>query len=162
MPELYLRPTDADTNGANVAAKNPTAGTNFDWNELDYDATTQEHADWNFPLDAFYNGGTIYIDIYWKTVATSGNVVWQANFRSISDGQLWDGVLGSDFWVSDTAQGTTEYMGKTTITCSSPSLTAGAASILRISRDADSTHATDNMAGDAKFLFAKVRYEVAG
>ena len=33
--------------------------------------------------------------------------------------------------------------------------------IIKISRDADGTYGTDNMTGDAKFLMARVRFNVA-
>lgn len=162
MPAFILKPLDADRNGANVAAKTDTTGTNFDYATLDFDATTQEHADWVLWSDTFYNSETIYIDIIWKAAATSGNVIWQANLRGIADGEQWDGSLGSDNYISDVPAGTTEYMNKCSITIATTGLSPSDGTIIRISRDADSTNGTDDMAGDAKFLFAIVRFNVAG
>lgn len=162
MPAFILKPLDADRNGANVAAKSDTAGTNLDFATLDFDATTQEHADWILWSDTFYDSGTIYIDIFWKAAATSGDVVWQANLLGNADGEQWDRALGTDSYVKDTAQGTTEYTSRCTITIDSPGLAPSDATIIRISRDSDDTNDTDNMAGDAKLLFAVVRFNVIG
>lgn len=162
MPAFILKPLDADRNGANIAAKTDTAGTNFDYATLDFDATTQEHADWVLWSDTFYDSGTIYIDIVWKAAATTNNVIWQANLRGIADGGQFDGALGSDNYVSDSPAGTTEYMNKCTITIDTTGLSPSDTTIIRISRDADSTNGTDNMTGDAKFIKAIVRFNVAG
>lgn len=162
MPSFILKPSDADRNGANLAALTNTTGTNFDYASLDFDAAAQERADWDFVMDEFYDAGAIYIDVWWKAAAIADNVVWQANLRSAASGAQWDGALGTDSYIQDQPAGTTEYVVKATITIASPGLAASAGTILRISRDADSTNATDDMAGDAKLLLVVVRFNVAG
>lgn len=162
MPSYIFKPADFDRNSANVAALANTAGTNFDFATLDYDATTDEHADMNVQMDQFYDSGVIYLDVYWKAAATSGDVVWQLNIRGIASGELFDGTLGSDNHTTSTAQGTTEYLNKATITINSPGLSPNDIAIFRISRDADSTNDTDDMAGDAKLVVAVLRFEVSG
>ena len=160
MAAFILKPIDSDRTGANVAPKTDVTGTNFDYATLDFDATTDEHADWNIWTDSLYDSGTIYVDIYWKAAATTGSVVWQVNLRGAASGEIYDSTLGSDNYVSDTPAGTTEYIKKCTVTISTTGLSPGDATVLRISRDANGTHGTDNMAGDAKLLFAVVRFSV--
>jgi hypothetical protein len=162
MPAFIIKPADFDRNGANVAGLTNVTGTNFGYAQLDFDATTQEHADINLVMDEFYNASTIYIDLFWKAAAIAGDVVWQANMKGTENAEQWDSALGSDNWVSSTVQGTTEYMTRATITVATPGLEARDATVIRISRDADSTHATDNMAGDAKLLLVVVRFNVVG
>lgn len=162
MPMIVLKPRDSDTNGANVAQKVDTTGTNFDYQELRYDATTQERADFGFQMDEFYDSQTIYVDIWWKAAAITNNVVWQVNLLGRGDNAQFDSALGSDNYIQDAPVGTTEYLSKATVTISSTGITPSQWVILRISRDADSTNATDNMTGDAKLIGAIMRFNVAG
>lgn len=161
MPSLILKPKDADLPSSNPAQLVNVNGTNFAWAELRYDATTQESVTYSFQMDQFYDNGSITINFWWKAAATTGNVVWQVNLLSRAEGQLFDTALGSDFYIQDAAQGTTEYLNKATLTINNPNLTRSQVIIVKVSRDADSTNATDDMAGDAKLLEVEVDFQVA-
>jgi len=162
MPSYIFQPKDAILPTTNPAAYSDPDGTNFSYGQLAFDATTQEQVFFIAPMDSFYNSATLYFDIWWKAAATSGDVVWQINLLGRVDGEVWDAAMGTDEYVVDTAKGTTEYLAKATVEVSTTGLVPSDLIVIKLSRDADSTNDTDDMAGDAKFLSMRMRFNVAG
>jgi hypothetical protein len=53
---------------------------------LDFDpGATQEYAYWEDSMPSEYDGGGITLTFVWSSDATSGNVIWSAAFKSLSD-----------------------------------------------------------------------------
>jgi hypothetical protein len=130
---------------------------------LDFDASTDEEAVFRGVMPATYAGGGITLKLYFMaTSATSGNVVWQAAFERMS-GQDADSDGFAAFQASGqvAANGTSgiESIGTITFTngAQMDSVVAGDHYRLKIRRDADSTTATDDAAGDAEFTALSVR-----
>lgn len=142
-------------------------GTNFPVEGLAYDASSDEAAFWRF-IATNYGSGNLTIDLWWYAdTASSGNVVWESQLSAVtadSDTQdiETDGLATLNF-VQDTHLGTTgQRVHKCTITISNlDSLANGDLCHLRIARDANGTNATDDMAGDAILLAARLSYSDA-
>lgn len=141
-----------------------TNGTSFPVPGLAYDATTDEAAFWTF-VAAQYGSGNITITVLWYAdTGTTGNVVWEAQLSAITantDTQdiETDGLATLNF-VQDTHLGTTnQRLHGAVITLSNlDSLAANDYCTLRVARDANSTSATDDMAGDAVVVLITVAY----
>ena len=161
MPEYVYTPQGAVLPTANPAAYSDPDGTNFTYPMLSFDDTTDESVYFTFPIDTFYNSGTIYFDIWWKGANTVNDVVWQVNLLGRIDDEVFDSALGTANYIADTAKGTAHDIAKCTIEVSTTGLVPSDFVILKLSRDADSTNATDNFVGDALFLGMRMRFEVA-
>lgn len=97
------------THGELYAVAAFTSGNNY-W--------VQDH--FYFPDD--WVGDTVSMDIYWRTSATTGNVVWQCQLGWISPGSTSDFALGSIASVSTTVPAVADQVVKSTIT---PLFTSG-------------------------------------
>lgn len=125
---------------------------------LDFDASTDEEAVFGGFLPDNYAGGGLTVTLVWMaSTATSGNVVWQAAIERWED----DAVdLDSDSFaafnnggqdLAPSASGEVSYDDVTfTDGADMDSLAKNEAFRLKVRRDADSTDATDDMAGDAE------------
>jgi hypothetical protein len=139
-------------------------GTNFPVSGLAYDATGDEAAFWK--INAInYGSGNLTLDLYWYAdTASTANVVFEAQLACITpntDTQdvETDGLATLNF-VQDTHLGTTgQRVHQCAITISNlDSLASRDVVFIRIARDANSTSATDDMAGDAILLMAVLSY----
>ncbi len=127
---------------------------------LDFDAAADEEAVFPIFLPKAYGGGGITITLIWMaSTATSGNVVWQAAFeRHVDDGFDLDsdGFAAFNNGGQDVAPSASGEVSYDTVTFTDgvdmDSLAANESGRLKIRRDADSTDATDDMAGDAELL----------
>lgn len=129
---------------------------------LDFDASTDESAVFTAILPRRYGGGGLTVRIHWAaTSATSGACRWEVAFEALS-GQDTD----SDGFASAQSAGSTTsgVSGNETITAVAftdgaqmDSVAAGGAFRLKISRDADGTTGTDDMAGDAELLAIEIQ-----
>lgn len=144
-----------------------TNGTNFPVLGLAYDASTDEAAFWKLRAMA-YGSGNLTLNLVWYAdTASTGNVVWEAQIAAITPNTDTQDVetdaLSTLNFVQDTHLGTTgQRVHECTITISNlDSLAAGDVFWLRIARDANSTNATDDMAGDAILIQAELTYSDA-
>lgn len=157
---LMFRPYDNQPPASNFATldarnQHPT---------LDFDDTTDESAVFSAILPRAYagNGLTIYIH-YAMTSATSANVVWEAAFERVGDSQQdidSDGFEAANY-VQDAVPATSGYVTVAVITFTNgadmDSVAVGEGFRLKISRDANSTNATDDATGDAELLWVEVK-----
>lgn len=131
---------------------------------LDFDASTDESAVFKGVLPANYAGGGLTLKIHFAlSSATSGNVVWQAAIERVGTSQDID---ADSFATANgsgqvAASGTSGIPSVGTITFTSgaqmDSLAAGESFRLKITRDADSTSATDDATGDAELIAVEVK-----
>lgn len=139
-------------------------GTNFPVSSLAYDASTDETAYLRWTA-INYGSGSLTCTIRWYAdTASSANVVWGAALAVITADTDSQDVETKAFVTANTVQDT--HLGTTgqrvhtcAITISNlDSLAANDEVWLKIYRDADSTAATDDMAGDALLLSVTLSY----
>lgn len=131
---------------------------------LDFDASSDESAIFKGVLPRNYAGGGITITIHWAaTSATSGTARWATAIERI--GASVQDIDSDGFASANSAGGTADGIsGKLTATpiahasgAEMDSLAAGEAFRLKVTRDADGTSGTDDMAGDAELVAVEVR-----
>ncbi len=127
---------------------------------LDFDAATDEFAVFGAVLPSTYAGGGLSVDIHWTaTSATSGDVVWSAEFERMNT-DLDADSFASAKTVTGVANATSGIITKTTISFTDgaemDSLAAGEAFRLRISRDANASD-SDDLVGDTELHRVVVR-----
>lgn len=147
-----MQPTTS--NGcAELAAVETTAG-RPDLIGLAFDATADEHAQFQFEFPKSWNEGTITFKAHWWSTATdTDGVAWGLQGVACADGDTADVAYGTAVVVTDDAQSTSEDVyitstsGAVTI-AGSPA--AGEMSFFRVFRDV--SDANDVMAEDAILL----------
>jgi hypothetical protein len=120
----------------------------------DFDAGTDESLIFILKIPDSYSGGNIlvYID-FAMTSATSGNVVWQAAWENGNTDIDADSFAAAQSSGQVAVNGSSGIKSRGTITFTSAQIDGAAAGDLvwvKINRDADSTSATDDAAGDAE------------
>jgi hypothetical protein len=145
--------------GATAPLAISIAGTNIESAQLDFsDGATQQI--WNsFRLPDDWVGA-IDLKIFWKSTATSGNVVWQVQTGFIADGGDFDAALNAAQTVTDATQGVASRFN--TATLSSLTLTGAAAGKwmhFRLFRDP--AHASDTLGATASLLGVEMKYRRA-
>lgn len=130
---------------------------------LAFDATTDETAYWTLVAPQGLTGTMTLVITYCMASATTGNVVFQAQVEAITDGDALDTDATTSFdSVNNSGQSavpaTAGHIKQVSITLTNQD-SAAAADYLRISlnRDADSTTATDDAAGDCYVYACELR-----
>lgn len=130
---------------------------------LDFDAATDWEAIFESVLPRHYGGGgiTAYLHFAMST-ATSGNVVWQAAFERIGDGQQDIDLDGFAAFQSSGAIAVPSVSGNIKICtiaftdgAQMDSVAVGEAFRFKVRRDAD--NASDTAAGDAELLAVELK-----
>lgn len=129
---------------------------------LDFDAATDESAVFTGILPRNYAGGGLTVNIHWAaTSATSGSCRWLAEIEAIASQDIDSDGFAAAQSNGGSANGTSGVETITTITFTDgaqmDSLAAGGAFRLRITRDADGTSGTDDMAGDSELICVEIR-----
>ena len=129
---------------------------------LDFDASTDETAQFSFVMPQNYAGGGVTVYLHWSaSTATSGNCIWDAAFERIGDGQQdidSDGFAAVNS-VTDAAPGTSGFVTIASVAFTDgadmDSVAVGELARIAITRDAD--NASDTMAGDAELHAIEIR-----
>lgn len=132
---------------------------------LDFDATTDEEAVFSMVMPRNYDGGGVTVRSgAMASTATSGTYVLQGAFerhQDDTDDLDSDGFASFQSSGAITAPSDSGEVGYDDITFTDgaqmDSVAAGESFRLKIRRDADSTSATDNMAGDLELLTIEIR-----
>lgn len=140
------------TGGCAAIASVAIAASQPDINTLNFDATTQEYAQFAIPMPKSWNESTITAQFHWSHAATTVNfgVVWNLQAVAVSDDDTIAVAFGTAQQVADTG-GTTNDLYTTAET---PAITvsgtpqAGDTVFFRLSRVTGD--ASDNMAIDAR------------
>jgi hypothetical protein len=144
---------------SNAAAAACVTGTNTQQATLDFDASTDESAQFKIKLPSGWTGA-IDVTFRWFAAATTGSVGWCAQLVRVPDAATGDPAFPAQAagnCVSDAVKGTTLQQNdaaKTGVTCTS--CAAGDLVYVRISRDADGGAVTDDMAGDARLIGVEI------
>src|SRR3989338_4746567 len=143
------------------AAKTQVDGTNHSYYVLDFDASSDEAAFWQWTMPDSYDNGSIDITYYWEAGATSGDSIlcFQAKGLSANSAEDIDSALSSAVCETDTAQANANDLASMTETNATSNFTAGEYATFKVFRDADA--GGDTMTGDARLVKVKIEYGVA-
>lgn len=157
-------PLDSVPPATNYATQDIGVGTNFQIPCLDFDASTDEAAYFFFRA-VNYGSGNITVTVDWYAdTGSSGNVVWEVQLAAITPDTDTQDIETKAFatlnFVQDTHLGTTaQRLHRASITVSNlDSIAANDWVCLKVSRDANGTNATDDLAGDACLVGLGIAY----
>lgn len=120
-------------------------------------ATKYIYKDFRLPSDW---AGVIDLSIFWRTTATTGNVVWQLQTSCTADGESVDPAVNTVQTTTDATQGVASRFNTATLsTVTTTGCAAGEMLHLRFFRDP--THASDTIAADADFIGIEFKYRRA-
>ena len=146
---------------ASGAAKTQVDGTNHSYYVLDFDASSDEAAFWQWTMPDSYDNGSIDITYYWEAGATSGDSIFcfQAKGLSANSAEDIDSSLSSAVCETDTAQANANDLASMTETNATSNFADGEYVTFKVFRDADA--GGDTMTGDARLVKVKIEYGVA-
>jgi len=160
IPAAAMYPTTSNGCAA-IAAAETTAG-KPDMYTLDFDASTQENAQFSIAFPSYWNENTITYQIYWTSTATDTDaVIWDVSAVAVSDSDTIDATFGTIISVTDNAISAAEDLY---ITAESAALTVGGSPAagdlvyFNIARDAD--EGGDTLGEDAQLIGIKLFYTV--
>ncbi len=160
VPAAAMYPTQSNGCAA-ITGVETTAG-RPDMYVLDFDASSDENAQFSIAMPSYWNEGTITFQVYWTTTATdTDGVAWALSGVVCSDNDTIDAAFGTAVVVTDDALGAAEDLcvsaesGAVTI-AGTPA--AGDLAYFNIMRDV--SDANDDMAEDARLIGVKIFYTV--
>lgn len=152
----YLMAASAVIPATNGADQKQVDGTNKSYYVLGYDKDTGEHAYWHFPVPDWYDGGNVVFNVYCKSAATTGNVVFVIATGDVADGATFDAALGTTItFTAKDVDGTAGDMFIASKTAD-PGWTVGRMATIKLSRDVSE----DNAAQDVDVLVLEMKLEV--
>lgn len=156
VPSAAMRPTVS--NGCATITDIETTAGRPDMQVLDFDATADEHAQFQIAFPKSWNEGTITFQVYWTTTATdTDGVAWGLQGVAVSDNDTIDVAYGTAVVVTDDALGAAEDL---CVSAESSAVTiAGTPAVndicyFRIFRDV--SDANDDMTEDARLIGVKI------
>lgn len=100
VPATAMMPTVS--NGCGALAQTETTAGRPDMNTLAFDATVDEHAQFNIAMPKAWDGGTVTFKVYWTgLVAGAGGVSWGLQGVSVSNDDTLDVAYGTPIVVDD-------------------------------------------------------------
>ena len=155
IPAKAMRPTSS--NGCAAITDVETTSGRPDLQVLDFDASSDEHAQFDVAFPKSWNAGTITFRVFWVSTATdTDGVSWALQGLSVPDNTTIDAVYGTAIVVDDANQGAVEEM-LVTATSSAVTIASAAADCLtffRIFRDV--SDANDTAAEDARLIGVQI------
>ena len=158
VPATTMYPTT--TAGANaIALTELTAGTP-EINTIDFDAGTEENAQFTVALPKSWNLGTITYQVFWSGNSTNtGDCIWGLKGVAIADAADIDTAFGTAILVTDAHAGTADYLdvsAESTAMTIAGSPAAGEQCFFNFYRDADA--AGDTFSADARLIGIKLHF----
>ena len=159
VPAAAMQPT-ASNGCAALASAETTAG-RPDMQVLDFDASTQEYAQFSVAMPKSWNGSTITAEFYWTTTATDTDAcIWAIQGLTVGNDETIDQVYGTAVVVTDNViSGAEEVLISATtsaVTLAGGTPSAGDIAFFQVYRDADD--GSDNMAEDARLIGVKIHF----
>lgn len=146
------------TNGCGVGSyESSTNKINYD--TLEFDASTDEKAQWLLKMPDEWNGGTIKAKVAWTAASSSGNTYWELRAGALTDDDAIDTALGTAATTNDTltATGDLDETAATGACTVGNSPAAGKYVVFELSRDAD--NGSDTLAADALVIGVTIQYQ---
>lgn len=136
----------------------PTNDVNF--KTLDFDQTTQEHAEWTFAMPSDYGGGTITALFHWTANSTSTNsVIWGLQARCFTDDDALDQAFGTAQEVTDANKATAYDLNITAATAAiTIAGTPAAGKLVQWKAYRKAADGSDNLAADARLIGIQITY----
>ena len=162
--ELFLAANDgwpSTTDGCAALAKTEHGTNDIDLQTLDFDKTSQEHAQWSVWMPDTWDAGTVTYKAVWTAAAgtPAETVEWNLQGRAYANDDAVDAAWGSAIEVSDALIATDDihYTSESAAVTLAGTPAAGELVQFRAYRDI----AGDNLDDDAKLLGIKVYYQKA-
>ena len=156
IPSAAITPTQS--NGCASRTQVETTAGRPDMDVLDFDASSDEHAQFSVAFPKSWNAGTITFQVYWTTTATdTDGVSWGLQGVAVSDNDTIDVAYGTAVVVDDAALSAAEDL---CVTAESGAVTiAGTPAdndivYFRIFRDVSDSN--DTAAEDARLIGVKI------
>lgn len=160
VPAAAMTPTVS--NGCASLAKVETTAGRPDMVVLDFDASADEHAQFQIAMPKSWDEGTITFQVFWTTTnAGTEGVAWGLQGVSVTDGDTIDVAYGTAVVVTDNNATAAERLR---VTSESAAVTiagtpaAGDGTFFRIFRDV--SDAADDMTEDARLIGVKIFYTI--
>lgn len=158
VPAAAMRPTVS--NGCAALTDVETTAGRPDMTVLDFDASSDEHAQFQIAFPKSWNLGTVTFQAFWTTTATNTDgVAWGLQGVAVSDGDTIDAAYGTAVVVTDAGQSTAEDLY---VTSESSAVTISGTPAdddvvyFRVFRDV--SDAADTMGEDARLIGIKLFY----
>lgn len=90
------------TSGSAALLKNETTTNKINYMTLDFDQTTQEHIQFQWPAVRNYDNGTVKFTPYWTASAGTGGVVFEMSGVALSNDDAIDTAFGTGQTSTDT------------------------------------------------------------
>jgi hypothetical protein len=160
VPSGAMRPTVS--NGAASLADAETTAGRPDLNVLDFDASSDEHAQFSIAMPDNWNESTVTFQAHWTaSAAVTTGVAWSLQCVSISDASSISAAYGTAIAITDDHGGSSGTLDITdesaAVTCAGTPA-SGDLTYFRIFRDV--SDANDDMTQDARLLGAKLFYTI--
>ena len=156
IPAAAMRPTSS--NGCAAITDIETTSGRPDMQVLDFDPSSDEHAQFQISMPKSWNEGTITAQFYWTTTATdTDGVSWAIQGVCVSDNDTIDVAYGTAIVVDDSALGAAEDLCVTAATGAitiGGSPAAGDLAFFRVFRDVSDSN--DDMGEDARLIGVKI------
>lgn len=154
---MTLIPSDASLPTTNPAGKATVDGTNFAYDVLDFNPTTEESANWEWYLTPDYLSENIVVDIYWITTDADDahNAVFGFSVLGREKGEAWDAALGAERTVV-CPNGGAGILNKARITTFSPGWSPSDVTLFKLARKA--ADGSDDVDQDARVDKVVVSY----
>jgi hypothetical protein len=152
--------TPTTTGGCAAVVQVEAATNDVDYWVLDYDASTDESAFWQFVMPDSYDGGTITATFYWTAASGSGNVVWGCQGLSFADSDAIDTAYGTAQTVTDGLLTAADvHISSATSAITLAGGPAGGELVnIKVYRDAD--NGSDTLAVDARLIGVRLEYTI--
>lgn len=138
---------------AGAAAGSVETGTNKHMiDSLDFDAATQEHAQFALVLPQGWDAGTLAFAFVWTTTGTTGNVIWGAQGVCRADGDALDVAFGTAVEVADACLGADKSHRTATTAAMTLAGTPAKGERVALQFYRKAADAGDTLAADAKLL----------
>ena len=156
VPAASMRP--AATNPcADITSVDSGGNSGPDLQVLDFDTSSDEHAQFSVAMPKSWDGGNITFSAYWIGLAATTGVAWGLQVKALGDGEDINVAYGAAVVVTDDSQGSATEINVSaasgTIACSGAD---GDILFCQIFRDV--SDGNDDMAGDARLVGIKINY----
>lgn len=155
----FLKATN--TSGCSASAQAETSTNKINYDTLDFDTSSEEHAYAIFSMPDSWDGGVVQFRAKWTAASGSGGVAWGLAGRSFADSDALDQAVGTEVVVTDTlitAEDVhqTDWSGDVTL-AGTPA--AGEEIYLELARVV--ANGADTLGVDAKLISLQVRFKQA-
>ena len=152
----------SETSGCGAVKQDELATNNHNFFTLDFDATSQEYAEWELTMPDNWDGGTVTATFYWQHAATTVNfgVRWGLQGRSYGDNEAINQAWGTAQEVTDTGGTTTNLYKSDATSAITLAGTPAAGEFVRWRAYRLPSHAGDTMAIDANLKAIKIEHGI--